>query len=106
TWSTSPHVLIVEDDIVSRRIVGRLLELSGCEIDVAADGFGAVSLMEGNRSTDGKNRNKFDLVLMDIVLPKMDGVSATTLIRQFDVNTPIISMTSKSRPDEVSTYFS
>lgn len=39
-------------------------------------------------------------------MPNLDGVSATSLIRQFDAMTPIISMTGNSRPDEVLTYFS
>jgi len=45
-------------------------------------------------------------VLMDIVMPKLDGVSATSLIRQFDHMTPIISMTSNSKPNEIMTYYS
>lgn len=39
-------------------------------------------------------------------MPKLDGVSATSLIRQFDVATPIISMTSNSKPNDVVTYYS
>lgn len=52
------------------------------------------------------NMQKYDLVLMDIVMPNLDGVSATSLIRQFDPMTPIISMTSNSGPNEIMTYFS
>lgn len=39
-------------------------------------------------------------------MPKMDGVSATSLIRQFDHRTPIISMTSASKPSEIMNYYS
>jgi len=39
-------------------------------------------------------------------MPKMDGISATSLIRQFDHMTPIISMTSNSKPSEIMTYYS
>ena len=42
----------------------------------------------------------------DIVMPKLDGVSATSLIRQFDHMTPIISMTSNSKPAEIIKYYS
>lgn len=38
-------------------------------------------------------------------MPKLDGVSATSLIRQFDHMTPIISMTSNMKPNEVMTYY-
>jgi osomolarity two-component system response regulator SKN7 len=48
---------------------------------------------------------KYDLVLMDIIMPNLDGVSATHLIRQFD-STPIIAMTSNIRSDDISMYFS
>jgi len=39
-------------------------------------------------------------------MPKLDGVSATSLIRRFDHMTPIISMTSNSKPNEIMTYYS
>ena len=39
-------------------------------------------------------------------MPKLDGVTATSLIRQFDAMTPIISMTSNSKPTDVVTYYS
>ena len=39
-------------------------------------------------------------------MPRLDGLSATTMIRRFDNKTPIISMTSNSKPHEVLTYFS
>lgn len=39
-------------------------------------------------------------------MPKLDGISATNLIRQFDHMTPIISMTSNSKPNEILTYYS
>ena len=39
-------------------------------------------------------------------MPKLDGISATSLIRQFDHMTPIISMTSNSKPNEIMTYYS
>jgi osomolarity two-component system response regulator SKN7 len=44
--------------------------------------------------------------MQDIVMPKMDGISATSMIRKFNPQTPIISMTSSSRPTEIMTYFS
>jgi osomolarity two-component system, response regulator SKN7 len=50
------------------------------------------------------NGAKYDLVLMDIIMPNLDGVSATHLIRQFD-NTPIVAMTSNIRSDDISMYF-
>ncbi|KAG1725717.1 HSF-type DNA-binding-domain-containing protein [Suillus paluster] len=96
-WAVPPRVLLVDDDAVSRRLSSKFLQVFGCMIDVAVDGVGAVNKM---------NLEKYDLVLMDIVMPKMDGISATNLIRQFDHMTPIISMTSNSKPSEIMTYYS
>ncbi|KAG8898800.1 kinase-regulated stress-responsive transcription factor skn7 [Tulasnella sp. 403] len=105
SWAVPPRVLLVDDDQVSRKLFSKFLQVSGCTIDVAVDGIGAVNKM---------NLEKYDLVLMmliatitqDIVMPKLDGVSATSLIRQFDRMTPIISMTSNSKPTDVVTYYS
>lgn len=95
-WSVPPRVLLVEDDAVSRKLSSKFLQIFGCTIDVAVDGVGAVNKM---------NLEKYDLVLMDIVMPKLDGVSATSMIRQFDHMTPIISMTSNSKPAEIMNYY-
>jgi CheY-like chemotaxis protein len=91
-WAVPPRVLLVDDDAVSRKLSSKFLKVFGCTIDVAVDGVGAVNKM---------NLEKYDLVLMDIVMPKLDGVSATNLIRKFDQGTPIISMTSNSKPNEI-----
>ncbi|KAI0685049.1 CheY-like superfamily [Cytidiella melzeri] len=96
-WTVPPKVLLVDDDVVCRRLSSKFLQIFGCFIDVAVDGVGAVNKM---------NLEKYDLVFMDIVMPKLDGVSATSLIRQFDHLTPIISMTSNSKPNEVVRYYS
>ncbi|GAA5926818.1 hypothetical protein JCM10213_002458 [Rhodosporidiobolus nylandii] len=96
-WAVPPRVLLVEDDAVCRKLSSKFLEVFGCQIDVAVDGVSAVNKM---------NVQKYDLVLMDIVMPNLDGVSATSLIRQFDPMTPIISMTSNSGANDIMTYFS
>ncbi|KAJ7036183.1 HSF-type DNA-binding-domain-containing protein [Mycena alexandri] len=96
-WAMPPHVLLVDDDAVTRKLSSKFLQVFGCTIDVAVDGVGAVNKM---------NLENYDLVLMDIVMPKLDGVSATSMIRKFDPQTPIISMTSNSKPTEIMTYYS
>ncbi|KAF9919558.1 kinase-regulated stress-responsive transcription factor skn7 [Linnemannia zychae] len=95
-WSMPPKVLLVEDDDTCRRLSSRLLQIFGCPFDVAEDGVAAVGKM---------TRQKYDIVLMDIMMPKLDGVSATTQIRQFDAMTPIISMTSNTTANDIMTYF-
>ncbi|KAG0018070.1 kinase-regulated stress-responsive transcription factor skn7 [Podila clonocystis] len=95
-WSMPPRVLLVEDDDICRRLSTRFLQLLGCPFDVAEDGVAAVGKM---------SQQKYDIVLMDIMMPKLDGVSATTQIRQFDAMTPIISMTSNTTPNDIMNYF-
>jgi osomolarity two-component system response regulator SKN7 len=96
-WAVPPRVLLVDDDEVCRRLSSKFLQVFGCSIDYAVDGMSAVNKM---------NLEKYDLVLMDIVMPNLDGMSATSLIRQFDPRTPIISMTSNSGPSELVNYMS
>lgn len=96
-WAVPPKVLVVDDDDVCRKLGSKFLQVFGCAIDVAVDGVTAVNKM---------NLEKYDLVLMDIVMPNLDGVSATSLIREFDPRTPIISMTSNSAPNELLSYMS
>ncbi|KAF6750548.1 hypothetical protein DFP72DRAFT_910498 [Ephemerocybe angulata] len=96
-WAVPPKVLLVDDDAISRKLGSKFLQVFGCTTDVAVDGVSAVTKM---------NLEQYDLVLMDIVMPKLDGVSATSMIRKFDQGTPIISMTSNSKPNEIMTYYS
>ncbi|GAB7347577.1 hypothetical protein MBLNU459_g4463t1 [Dothideomycetes sp. NU459] len=95
-WLRQPRILLVEDDPTCRRIGGKFLYAFHCSIDSALDGLEAVNKMNAG--------SKYDLVLMDIIMPNLDGVSACHLIRQFD-NTPIIAMTSNIRSDDISMYF-
>jgi len=62
------------------------------------DGLEAV-----NKINNGANQ--FDLILMDIIMPHLDGVSATVCIREIRPNIPIIAMTSNIRADDIDMYF-
>ena len=88
---------MVEDDAICRSVSSKLLQIFGCKFDVAVDGQYAIERM-GNK--------KYDIVLMDIMMPRVDGVTATKSIRQFDQLTPIISMTSNTTENDCITYLS
>ncbi|MBB4640534.1 response regulator [Rhizorhapis suberifaciens] len=81
-------VLIAEDNAVNQRLAQRLLERRGHEATVVGDGAEAVSALANG---------SFDLVLMDVQMPNMDGFQATAAIRQREKDTgrhiPIIAMT-------------
>ncbi|MDB6154611.1 MAG: hypothetical protein JWL90_3064 [Chthoniobacteraceae bacterium] len=68
----SLRILVVDDHAVNRRLCGLMLRDLGCEADYAEDGHQAVEMLVGK---------KYDLVLMDCMLPAMDGLTATRFIR-------------------------
>jgi CheY-like chemotaxis protein len=81
-------VLIAEDNVVNQRLAMRLLEKRGHRVTVVNNGQEAVELLE---------RSNFDLVLMDVQMPLLDGIAATMLIRQREKETgshqPIVALT-------------
>jgi CheY-like chemotaxis protein len=83
----SGRVLVVDDNVVNQKVAQRYLERMGCEVTIARDGLEAVELCAGAN---------FDLVLMDVQMPRMDGFTATEHIRQAQKTsqrTPIIALT-------------
>jgi CheY-like chemotaxis protein len=82
------HVLLAEDNAVNQRLALRLLEKHGHTVAVAGNGREAVEAV---------TRECFDLVLMDVQMPEMDGLEATTLIRAREEtvggHVPILALT-------------
>jgi len=82
------RILLTEDNAVNQRLAVRLLEKEGHVVEVADNGAKALEACK---------RNTFDLILMDVQMPVMDGVEATAAIRQTEQttghHTPIIAMT-------------
>lgn len=89
------HVLLVEDDNVCIQLCRKFLVKYGCQVTVVTDGLNAISTVENT---------KYDLVLMDIVMPNLDGATATSVIRSFDTKTPIIAMTGNIEDNDLVTY--
>ncbi len=83
------HVLLAEDNDVNRRLIRLALEAEDCSVTAVADGLAAVQAME-NGST-----GSFDVILMDIQMPQLDGGEAARLIRQMPAGrtVPIIALT-------------
>jgi len=86
------QILLAEDNLVNQRLAMRLLEKRGWRVEVAADGKEALRILEG--CSDGE---AFDLVLMDVQMPEMNGLEATAEIRRRERrrggHIPIIAMT-------------
>ncbi|MEN0106586.1 MAG: response regulator, partial [Pseudomonas sp.] len=88
------RVLLVEDNALNREVACGLLEESGLEIEQAEDGAQAVEMLLA------KGEGHFDLVLMDMQMPVLDGLAATRRLRaesQF-AQLPIIAMTANALP--------
>jgi len=82
---TGPKVLVAEDTPVSQKLMKALLSAFGCVVDVAANGREAVEKVR---------ENDYDLVLMDLMMPVMDGLEATKAIRRAGrTDLPIIALT-------------
>lgn len=66
-----PRILVVEDDAATREGLRRVLELEGCDIDLAADGEKAVGALAQRR---------YDAIILDLALPKMSGTDVMEYI--------------------------
>ena len=107
--SSATRVLLVEDNEINALLARRILESSGCVVEHRLDGQAAVACVK--ETFDG-TRPAFDLVLMDINMPRLDGVEATRAIRvahqeivrsagpQVPACPPIISLTANAFPED------
>jgi len=85
--TTPLNVLVVEDNETNRYIVQAILAASGDKVTVALDGAEAVARVK---------EASYDVILMDIQMPVMDGIAATEAIRALNVHTPIIALTANA----------
>ena len=92
------HVLLVEDNDINREIAMELLKMSGITVDCARDGQEAVDKFQAN----GED---YDLILMDVQMPVLDGYQATGAIRRSGhpraLSVPIIAMTADAFHEDV-----
>ncbi len=86
------RILLAEDNVVNRKVAVRLLERRGHAVTVVGDGRAAVAAWQQARLTA-----PFDVILMDVQMPTLDGLSATAAIRAQEADTPervpVIAMT-------------
>ncbi|NBB52726.1 response regulator [Rhizobium sp. CRIBSB] len=95
---SSPHVLIVDDNATNRVVAQALCEMFGCTSETAEDGLEALEIVQ---------ERAFSLILMDIKMPRMDGVQATKAIRALpgpERLVPIVALTANADPDDAKGY--
>lgn len=69
----SLRILLAEDNIINQKVTQRMLNKIGCEADIVANGLEVLQALE---------RQHYDIVLMDMMMPEMDGIETTKVIRQ------------------------
>jgi len=79
-------VLLAEDNVVNQRIVSRMLVGLGCRVDVVGDGVQALEAVA---------RGSYDVVLMDVQMPELDGLEATRRLRRqpHGLQLPVVALT-------------
>jgi CheY-like chemotaxis protein len=82
-----PRILLIDDDDAVRIAITAMLQSAGHEVAVAADG------LEG---LDQVRQQRFDLVLCDIFMPRLDGIATLTELRRLDDKVPVVMMTAGS----------
>jgi signal transduction histidine kinase/ActR/RegA family two-component response regulator len=92
------HCLIADDNATNRLVAQSLCEMFGCSAECVEDGVEAVAAAATGR---------FDLILMDIKMPRLDGVGATTQIRALGgaaAQVPILALTANADPADAASY--
>lgn len=94
-----PSVLVVEDNRPNRILIEALLDALGCDVGLASSGAEALELA---------GRERFDLVLMDIHMPKMDGIETLRRLRSQagpNAMTPVAAITANAYDDDHKTFY-
>jgi len=87
------RILLVEDNLFNQQVAGELLEQAGMLVEIASNGFSALEMAEGN---------DYDLILMDIQMPDLDGLEVTRRIRERhdQASLPIVAMTAHAMTED------
>ncbi len=83
------NIMIVEDDANQRKLMSAVLEQYGYNVIQATDGIDALNLLD---------KKHVDLMILDIMMPRMDGFELTETLRQSGCNIPILMVTAKQSP--------
>jgi CheY-like chemotaxis protein len=90
------HVLVAEDGLDNQRLIALQLRKAGLQVDVAEDGHTALekalAAQEGGKP--------YDVLLMDVQMPELDGLSATSQLREAGYEGPVIALTAYAMPSD------
>jgi two-component system alkaline phosphatase synthesis response regulator PhoP len=85
------RILLVEDEAALARTLGDMFRASGFSIENAAD---------GRQALDTASERAYDLILLDVMLPSMDGFEVAAALRRRGINTPILMLTARDELDD------
>jgi len=91
-----PKILYVEDDVNLGFVTKDNLQKRGLDITLCEDGLAAAQVFQ---------KQKFDLVILDVMMPKLDGFTVAKLIREEDKSTPVFFLTAKGMKEDVLTGY-
>ncbi|WOO83027.1 Sensor histidine kinase TmoS [Vanrija pseudolonga] len=102
----TPHVLVVEDNLINRKLLVRQLKHVGITVDSVVNGLEGLETVAKAMAVDGPSSGRYDAVLMDLEMPVMGGLMATRRIRELEeqgvlVPSHVIALTGNARQVQV-----
>jgi PAS domain S-box-containing protein len=111
--TTHPHILLVDDNAVNRKVASEILTKAGCVVETAESGRKAIELVTGNEPGEEGHllappTDRYDLILMDIQMPDLDGVETTQELRRLAGTQlpPVVAMTAYSMKEDRDRFLS
>jgi CheY-like chemotaxis protein len=105
------HILLVEDNVINQKVLSKQLRKTGCTVYVANHGLEALDFLATttlwNDGSLDENRNELSIILMDLEMPIMDGLTCTRKIRDLERegklkwHVPIIAVTANARGEQI-----
>jgi CheY-like chemotaxis protein len=105
------HILLVEDNLINQRVLSKQLQNIGCIVHVANHGVEALDFMQTttlwNHGSQGEQKYQLSIILMDLEMPIMDGLTCTKRIRELERegklkgHVPIIAVTANTRTEQM-----
>jgi signal transduction histidine kinase/FixJ family two-component response regulator/HPt (histidine-containing phosphotransfer) domain-containing protein len=94
-WSLKARILLVEDGLDNQRLISTLVRKAGADVTIAENGQVGV-----DKATAAQQTNPFDLILMDMQMPVLDGYSAAAELRRRGFKQPIIALTAHAMSED------
>jgi CheY-like chemotaxis protein len=86
-WLDSKRILLVEDNLINQQVGLMTLESLGASVDIASNGFESIRMLE---------HFPYDIVLMDINMPGINGMDTCKRIREMGISVPIVALTANA----------